>query len=180
MSMAIEEPCFVYVGASGAVFGFLGLYLADIVLNFESMYRPLLRLGLMLVALGLTLGVEFATARGSPAFTVSHMSHIGGLVAGLFVSFIFLPNFRDRRWRSARKLAYKVYGTVGRLSGGGNQRHQAPHWVEKMQSCWSRNAWLYWCLWVLSVLVIIAFFAGFPAYVWVLRMPTTHCPALLS
>lgn len=28
MSMTIEEPCSVYVGASGAVFGFLGLYLA--------------------------------------------------------------------------------------------------------------------------------------------------------
>jgi membrane associated rhomboid family serine protease len=64
--MAFEDPCFVYVGASGAVFGFLGLYLADILLNFESMYRPLLRLALMLTSLGLTLGIEFATARVSP------------------------------------------------------------------------------------------------------------------
>lgn len=63
---AFEDACYVYVGASGAVFGFLGLYLADIVLNFESMYRPVLRLALMLVSLGLTLGIEFATARASP------------------------------------------------------------------------------------------------------------------
>lgn len=66
MSMAFEDPCFVYVGASGAVFGFIGLYLTDIILNFESMYRPLLRLLMMLVSLGLTLGIEFWSAARNP------------------------------------------------------------------------------------------------------------------
>lgn len=151
MSMAFEDPCFVYVGASGAVFGFIGegsartvcdvavpglndavvfaciftkisyhsgsthnwvsvnaitctvrhfsaelaltvyivclcllcpaaaaallwapplsppgLYLTDILLNFESMYKPLLRLALMLLSLGLTLGIEFAAAARNP------------------------------------------------------------------------------------------------------------------
>jgi membrane associated rhomboid family serine protease len=66
MSMAFEDPCFVYVGASGAVFGFIGLYLTDIILNWESMFRPLLRLALMLVSLGLTLGIEFFAASRNP------------------------------------------------------------------------------------------------------------------
>eukprot|EP00775_Hariotina_reticulata_P007166 gene7166-7380_t len=108
LSMAFEDACMVYVGASGAVFGFLGLYLADIVLNWESIYRPLLRLALMLVSLGLTLGIEFATARTSALQKVSHMSHVGGLVLGLFVSFMFLPNLRDRRWKAARKFANRL------------------------------------------------------------------------
>lgn len=42
------------------------LYLADIILNFESMYKPLLRLALMLLSLGLTLGIEFAAAARNP------------------------------------------------------------------------------------------------------------------
>ncbi len=66
MSMAFEDPCFVYVGASGAVFGFIGLYLTDIILNFESMYKPLLRLALMLLSLGVTLGIEFYAAARNP------------------------------------------------------------------------------------------------------------------
>lgn len=43
-----------------------GLYLTDILLNFESMYKPLLRLFLMLLSLGLTLGIEFAAAARNP------------------------------------------------------------------------------------------------------------------
>lgn len=43
-----------------------GLYLTDIILNFESMYRPLLRLALMLLSLGLTLGIEFYAAARNP------------------------------------------------------------------------------------------------------------------
>jgi len=43
-----------------------GLYLTDILLNFESMYKPLLRLALMLMSLGLTLGIEFAAAARNP------------------------------------------------------------------------------------------------------------------
>jgi hypothetical protein len=43
-----------------------GLYLTDIILNFESMYKPLLRLALMLLSLGVTLGIEFAAAARNP------------------------------------------------------------------------------------------------------------------
>ena len=59
LSMAFEDPCTLYVGASGAVFGFLGLYITDILLNFETMPMPLLRLLLMLVCLGFMLAMEY-------------------------------------------------------------------------------------------------------------------------
>lgn len=98
-------------------------------------------------------------------------------MAGLFVSFIFLPNLKDRRWRSARKLAHSLYG---RLSYGGTQEHRVPHWVEKMQSCWTRNAWLYWFVWVVSALVVVLIFAGLPAYIWLARMPGLQCPPLVA
>ncbi|WIA30558.1 hypothetical protein OEZ86_000641 [Tetradesmus obliquus] len=195
LSMVFEDPCFVYVGASGAVFGFLGLYLADILLNFESMYRPLLRLALMLTSLGLTLGIEFATARVSPLLRVSHMSHVGGLVAGLFTSFMFLPNLKDKRWKAARKLAGRI-GTLGhsiydRISHGGGAGSAAAggrsssgglHWslLERMQSCWRRHAWLYRSVWVLSALVMLFMFCGLPVWIWLFRMPTLQCAALVA
>jgi membrane associated rhomboid family serine protease len=50
-STVFEDRCEVVVGASGCIFGLLGLYLSDIVLNFESLSLPWLRLGTLVVAL---------------------------------------------------------------------------------------------------------------------------------
>ena len=194
----------MYVGASGAVFGFLGLYLADVALNWETMHRPLLRLALMLTALGLTLGVEFAAARVSPLLRVSHMSHVGGLIAGLFTSFVFLPNLTDRRWRAARRAARRISESLAaRLSGGGAGAgagggggsstgagsgsgsgvvlapwgHGPTH--ERVRaSCWRRHAWLYWSCYFLSALVMLFMFCGLPLYVWIFVMPSLRCPPL--
>lgn len=190
LSMAFEDGCAVYVGASGAVFGFLGLYLADIVLNFESLYRPLLRLGLMLACLGLTLGVEFGAAARAQAATgqrVSHLSHVGGLVVGLVVSFMFLPNLRDRRWRAARKVARRIGHTLhdrlsfpgGAGSGGGGGSPRASV-LERMQSCWQRHAWLYWTVWALSFIAVLFFLGGLPAYIWLYRLPSVACEPLVN
>lgn len=191
LSMAFEDACMVYVGASGAVFGFLGLYLADIVLNWESIYRPLLRLALMLVSLGLTLGIEFATARTSALQKVSHMSHVGGLVLGLFVSFMFLPNLRDRRWKAARKFANRLserWSHAGGAAASSYVSAGAPppsaavnraSVMHRMQSCWRRHAWLYWMVWVLSAGVVLFFFVGLPVYIWTYKMPGLTCPPVM-
>ena len=50
-SAIFEDPCQLVVGASGCIFGLVGLYIADVILNFESLSLPWLRLGTMLVAL---------------------------------------------------------------------------------------------------------------------------------
>lgn len=42
-SAAFEEPCVAVVGASGGVFGLIGLFLADLLLNFETIKRYVLR-----------------------------------------------------------------------------------------------------------------------------------------
>eukprot|EP00879_Flechtneria_rotunda_P023461 GHRR01024817.1.p1 GENE.GHRR01024817.1~~GHRR01024817.1.p1 ORF type:complete len:190 (+),score=35.48 GHRR01024817.1:384-953(+) len=186
MSMAFEDHCYVYVGASGAVFGFLGLYLADILLNFESMYRPLVRLAAMLVAIGLTLWIEFATAKANPVWRVSHMSHIGGLVTGLVVSFMFLPNLQDRRWKAARKVAERIgHSIYDRISHSGlaglHYEQSGQHtMLDRTQSCWRRNPWLYWLLWILSALVIVFMFAGLPGFLWLFVMPHLQCQPLFA
>jgi membrane associated rhomboid family serine protease len=96
-SAAWEAPCSLVVGASGAVFGFVGLYIADIALNFESMVLPLARLAAMVVGLVFLIVLQVVDSRSGNKAT-SHMSHVGGFIAGLCVSFLFLPNFKDRRW----------------------------------------------------------------------------------
>ena len=50
-STIFEDPCQLVVGASGCTFGLVGLYIADVALNFESMTLPWIRLGAMIAAL---------------------------------------------------------------------------------------------------------------------------------
>lgn len=56
LSATFEDQCLLVVGASGAVFGFMGFYVADYVINFESVKRPLLRI---IIVLGFTLFFAF-------------------------------------------------------------------------------------------------------------------------
>ena len=50
-STLFEDACQLVVGASGCIFGLVGLYVADIALNFESLTLPWLRLGAMIAGL---------------------------------------------------------------------------------------------------------------------------------
>lgn len=127
-----------------------------------------------------------------PCRRVSHMSHVGGLVAGLFTSFMFLPNLKDKRWRAARKFANHI-GSIGhsiydRISHGGGSHSAATHgstaahWslLNRMESCWRRHAWLYRSVWVLSALIILFMFCGLPVYIWLFRIPAMKCAAIVS
>jgi len=65
-SAAFEESCVIVVGSSGSVFGFIGFYIADILLNFETLPRPALQLATMLASIGLSIGLQArARARGA-------------------------------------------------------------------------------------------------------------------
>ena len=92
-SALFEDGCRIVVGASGGVFGVFGLFIADMVVNFESIAYPVIR-GICVACFMVFFLVSVAT-EGSG---VSHLSHFGGLVSGLFPSFLFLPNFVKEDW----------------------------------------------------------------------------------
>lgn len=98
ISAAAESPCVLVVGASGAVFGLQGFFIADLIVNFETITRPLLRL-LMTVIFFAFFVITLVTGPSS----VSHWSHIGGLICGIFPSFLFLPNIKDKRWKAVQR-----------------------------------------------------------------------------
>ena len=82
-----EDPCTAVVGASGIVFGLAGLTLADLIHNFETIGRPLLRGVVLLAFLGF-----FAVTVGTTPTGTSHMSHVGGFLCGLLPALVLLPN----------------------------------------------------------------------------------------
>ena len=94
-----EDFCTTLVGASGAVFGFMGFFIADLIVNFESIAWPFLRAATIVVFLIFFI----VNAVVQNAGNVSHASHVGGLVCGLFPSMLFLPNLKDRRLAAVRR-----------------------------------------------------------------------------
>ena len=68
---------------------------ADMVMNFETIQRPLMR-SMILLAFFIFFVVTIAT---TPSGT-SHLSHVGGFLCGLFPAFPFLPNFHSERWEA--------------------------------------------------------------------------------
>lgn len=100
VSAAFEPNCTLLVGASGAVFGFMGLFVADLVVNFESISWPFVRVLCIVLFVGFFI-VNAVSDRSSPR--VSHASHVGGLACGLFPSLLFLPNIRNKRIRALKR-----------------------------------------------------------------------------
>lgn len=100
VSATFEKTCTLLVGASGAVFGFMGLFVADLMINFESISWPFLRV--LIILLFVVFFVANAIIDSSPQ-RVSHASHIGGLVCGLFPSLLFLPNLRNKRLKALQR-----------------------------------------------------------------------------
>lgn len=94
-SAIFEDRCLVVVGASGAAFGMAGLFAADMILNYETIQRPLLRILFLCVFLG-----YFFYQLSTDSSDVSHNSHIGGFVCGLFPAFLYLPNFKSAKWEA--------------------------------------------------------------------------------
>jgi membrane associated rhomboid family serine protease len=78
------------------VFGMAGLMIADMILNFETLMRPLLRSLAMMALL-----VYFAATVGTTATGTSHMSHVGGFLGGLLPGLVLLPNLHRGRGEAA-------------------------------------------------------------------------------
>lgn len=94
LSAVAEARCAVVVGLSGCVFGFMPLYVMDLVKHWRDMTAPALNAFFFVVFL-LTFG---ASVIREPNGT-SHMSHVGGLLAGVLPALLYqyhvLPHHDD-------------------------------------------------------------------------------------
>lgn len=155
-SMAFEDPCLQVVGASGPVFGFIGLYFCDILVNFETTLAPWFKLISMAVSLIVLIGLQFLNM-GMINRKVSHWSHIGGFLAGLVVSYLFLPNYKSEKWRYARRSA-KELGRPVPVRG-------SPEYNEN-RSKWHVMRWPTPVAMVLSVAMLAFLYVALPLYVF--------------
>lgn len=104
----------VAIGASGAIFGLYGLFLA---LLFSDYLEPAARKAFMLstaIYLTLTL-VDGLTSRG-----IDNAAHFGGLLAGMACGFIFLPALRNKTQKNLQRitLALPVVLAIALISTG--------------------------------------------------------------
>jgi membrane associated rhomboid family serine protease len=85
--------CVVTVGASGGIFGLLGVFLADCVFHFASVSYPVWRLVSLLI-----FGVMWlATSASGGGAAISHWSHLAGVIYGAALGPLLLPSL-PREW----------------------------------------------------------------------------------
>jgi len=90
-------PAEVTVGASGALFGFLGVLLSDLIQNWNLLQSPLKNLISLLVTILISLAIGLLPG-------IDNFCHVGGFIMGILTGFIFLPNLSygkcQARWRT--------------------------------------------------------------------------------
>ncbi|KAK3256534.1 hypothetical protein CYMTET_34334, partial [Cymbomonas tetramitiformis] len=93
-STFMEDVCLIVVGASGAIMGIGGLYLADLAVNHSEVRLPILQSSICLVM------IIWLAVTGLSQENTSHWSHIGGLFSGLFPAMMFLPRLSPHPLRA--------------------------------------------------------------------------------
>jgi hypothetical protein len=84
--------CHVVYGGAPAVMGLLALFVADVVLNFENIAFPVLRILGVLIAVAVF--VVAAVLDGLP----SALSTLGGFLTAIFPVLLVLPHLRSERF----------------------------------------------------------------------------------
>ncbi|GIL77061.1 hypothetical protein Vretimale_3226 [Volvox reticuliferus] len=169
-SAFFENTCMLVVGSSGAIFGLLGTYVADAALNFESI--PLLWLRLLgmaavaalLVALQAS-GHSGGTTRGS---STSHASHVGGFLAGGFLSVLLVPDFKAKRSRKVKELL-KALGLASHLP-----EHNSPGGIQ-LYSFWQRHKTLLNALYFVSILMLLLMLLTIPIILYLRTFKRMVC-----
>jgi membrane associated rhomboid family serine protease len=92
----------VTAGSSGGVFGLLGTFIADTLLNFSTVSWPAYRVLSLLV-----FAVVWLISKGqNELVAISHTSHLAGVATGALVGMLYLPS-----------LPHEVLETVAPLVG---------------------------------------------------------------
>lgn len=79
----------VSLGASGAVYGLLGIIIVHLMLNKKINYRLLVQVALIFIVISV-LSSLFSN--------VNHYAHIGGLIFGVLLGLIFNPDKLQKKW----------------------------------------------------------------------------------
>ena len=85
----LMHPYSVGVGASGAIFGMYGVFLAMLTTNFISRTarNTMMRSILFFVIFNLFMGMQG---------NVDNAAHIGGLVSGIIIGYVYFPGIRRK------------------------------------------------------------------------------------
>ena len=90
-SAVADDGCNILVGASGMIFGLVGFWIADLLINFHF-YRDVLTKSLLAGAFFLFFIITvFSNAH------VSNWCHLGGFLGGVFPSLLVLPRLGRQR-----------------------------------------------------------------------------------
>jgi len=97
----LVSSCFLFnqiqAGASGSLFGLLGLMLVDVFVNWSQLRKPVVNL--IAVIITIILSVISGMMPG-----VDNFAHVGGLIVGLVGGFALLPDFVKGKKRCVRFL----------------------------------------------------------------------------
>ncbi|CAI4228814.1 unnamed protein product [Auanema sp. JU1783] len=97
--VTIVDPYVYLAGASGGVYAILAAHLSELIMNWNEMEFNYIRALILFIMIGSDAGFaayqRFFTDRTEK---VSHLSHLGGFVAGLLLGVLLLRNFRKHRW----------------------------------------------------------------------------------
>jgi rhomboid protease GluP len=132
IASASWHPIVVSVGASGAIFGVMGAWLAFLLMHRKTLDRNL-------VMKGVKGSVTFVALNLLPGFLVSRFdnaAHIGGLIAGMFAGFCMTrpwPVERESEGRLRRLvIASLLVAITGGLAYGASVRIRHTPSVEKL------------------------------------------------
>lgn len=188
-SAMLEDPCTMVVGASGSIYGMMGLYISSCVVNFESIKYPFTKLLVVLVLTVINLILHFAQTSSG----ISGYSHLGGFIVGLCAGYLFLPNLKHNAWTMCRrrlvnklqqreedqkafarrtafisnpadyvdKLMMKIFS-----SGRNDSMQDANLQFLDRPSFWATHVHWYYCLMALMVLTLLSFFVVFPIIIY--------------
>lgn len=79
-------PDSVACGSTGALFGYVGVLLCDLISSWRSLNRPAFRLAAMIVVIIILIAIGLTPY-------VDNFIHIGGFVMGVLCALLLLPNF---------------------------------------------------------------------------------------